>query len=129
MTTQLTLISVPAHSPRQGEDADAVDDRVVRRAPTLRRVPPPAATSDPAAVPPAASGAGQVGSHHRSAEHQGWLDRRTISTGRKGVAAARAALADANRRVAARKEQDDAERQARLASVAEQAARRADHAA
>lgn len=97
MATQLTLISLPSTS------AD------------------PATTDAP--VGPA-RGDAPVVAHRRSVDHTGWLDRRTISTGRKGIARARAALADATRRAAAA----DAEREAvRDAALAEEARWLAEH--
>ena len=67
---------------------------------------------------------GTAAAHRRSVDHQGWLDRRTISTGRKGIAAARAALASANQRVADRQAQEEADRKAELARQASGLARR-----
>lgn len=104
MTTQLTLISVPATTAHQDVEADA-----------------PA----PLVAAPASAPAPQ----RRSAAYDGWLDGRTINTGRKGLAAARAALADANERVATRREQEDAARQERLVEQAKSVLRPAPHAA
>jgi len=76
MATQLTLITVP-ETPATDE---AATDEATSDAGT--------ASTEPVILP------------RRSADHTGWLDRRTISTGRRGVARARAALADATRRAA-----------------------------
>ncbi|UDY36981.1 hypothetical protein [Dermatobacter hominis] len=108
MTTQLTLISVPATPARQDAGDEAADVTPTDRTPSLTVLPAPA--PEP--------GTTARGAHRRSVEHQGWLDRRTISTGRKGIAAARAALADANRRVADRQAAEEAEREAELARQA-----------
>ena len=108
MTTQLTLISVPAMTARQDGGADA---------------------SEHLAATPAEHAAAVAAPQRRSAAYDGWLDGRTINTGRKGVAAARAALADANQRVATRREQQDAARQEELAEQAKSVLRPAPHAA
>lgn len=111
MTTQLTLISVPAAPSHP--DADGVDraEDGPRAASAGVQHPRPAVTSlgdrrTAAAAP------------RRSAGHTGWLDRRTIASGRRGVAAARAALADAHRRVEERHSQEEADRADQLARQA-----------
>ena len=127
MTTQLTLISVPAMPARQDVGADAPER--LAAAPTeiapVASLPAEAARSTNAGT----VGAGAPAPQRRSAAYDGWLDGRTINTGRKGVAAARAALADANQRVATRREQEDAERQERRAEQAASVLRPAPHAA
>ena len=93
MTKQLALISLPAQDARPaGDDGE--------QAPS------------PATGP-------RSGGPRRPAGHTGWLDRRTIETGRQGVAAARAALADANRRAHQREQERDARREAELARQAD----------
>ena len=121
MTKQLTLISVPATPARQDAGAGTADvvDAARHRpqgpvvVPHLRPAEAEAdredATVAPAAVP---------GAHRRSPGYTGWLDGRTISSGRKGVAAARAALADATQRVADREAMAAADRRDRLARQA-----------
>jgi hypothetical protein len=81
MTKQLTLISLP--------DPDAHPAPEPGAAPT---------SPTPRAVP------------RRSSGHPGWLDHRTIETGKQGLAAARAALAEATRRAHERDEQREARR-------------------
>lgn len=132
MTKQLTLISVPATPARQDAGAgtaDVVDGaRHPSRGPVaVPHLRPADATDDRAdsiSTPPAAPGA-----HRRSPGYTGWLDGRTISSGRKGVAAARAALADATQRVADREALAAADRQDRLERQARGAGRSDRHAA
>ena len=111
MTTQLTLISVPAAPSHP--DADGVD-----RAEDGQGV----SSAGPQRPGPAVSSLGDrrtaAAAPRRSAGHTGWLDRRTIASGRRGVAAARAALADAHRRVEERHSQEEADRADRLARQA-----------
>ena len=107
MTKQLTLISVPAVPARPDAGDPAADVSTADRS---------------ASAPPTVT-------HRRSADHTGWLDRRTISTGRKGVAAARAALADATQRVAERQALEEADRTDRLAREASGIRRSDRHAA
>lgn len=57
-------------------------------------------------------------------DHVGWLDRTTIVTGRVGIARARAALADATRRVALEAARRDNARGAALAREADSLASR-----
>jgi len=122
MTTQLTLISVPAQAASADDGAHDADRH-------------PASPTDDVAAPPTPAGiprpaVGAVGpAPRRSAAYDGWLDGPTINTGRKGVAAARAALADANQRVASRREQADAAREERLAEQAATVRRPTPHAA
>lgn len=97
MTKQLALISVP--DPAPGADQD-------QARPAPRRT-----SSGSSARPPAGP--------RRGAGHPGWLDRRTIETGRQGVAAARAALAEATRRVHERDEQRTTLRDEQLARQAD----------
>lgn len=82
MTTQLTLLTVPADPTPDPVDEPAVDE------------------------------------HRRSLDRLGWLDRRTIVTGRRGLANARAALAEANRRVTAAETERENSRDAALAREA-----------
>ncbi|MBS1838544.1 MAG: hypothetical protein JST64_12705 [Actinobacteria bacterium] len=100
MPTQLTLITVPA--------ATAVG-------PTASDEP----AGDGAATEGTATRDAAVLPHRRSADHTGWLDRRTISTGRRGVARARAALADATRRAAVAEAERASTRGAALARAAD----------
>jgi len=93
MTKQLTLITLPAPDahpvPEPGAAPTPPADRSARRGPRRPR---------PATVP------------RRSAGHPGWLDHRTIETGKQGLASARAALAEATRRAHERDEQREARR-------------------
>jgi hypothetical protein len=90
MTKQLTLISLPAPDAPPAPDPGAAPTPTPRPA-TRRRT-----RTD---VTP-----------RRSAGHPGWLDHRTIETGKQGLAAARAALAEATRRAHERDEQREARR-------------------
>ena len=92
MTKQLALISLPAQDARPAGDDEQ--------------------TPSPATGPRSAG-------PRRAAGHTGWLDRRTIETGRQGVAAARAALADANRRAQRREQERDARREEELVRQAD----------
>ncbi len=122
MATQLTLISIPDQVvPKESLDptdpsatstgldaaeAHQSDDRTSSGAPQRT-------ASRPTVSPPTGDRV-----PHRATGHIGWLDRRTISTGRKGVAAARAALADATRRVAERESTAELDRKRDLALMA-----------
>ncbi len=97
MTKQLALISVPDPAPAADQDGAR---------------PTPAGTVGGAGARPPAG-------PRRSAGHPGWLDRRTIETGRQGVASARAALAEATRRVHERDEQRSTLRDQQLARQAD----------
>ena len=132
MTTQLTLISVPASPARQDAGAEPAD--VAPNDRTRSPFTPPARTraaQGPSAdvLPFDADRSAAPTAQRRSAGHQGWLDGRTISSGLKGIAAARAALADANQRVADRQAQEEAAREAELARQASGIVRPDRHAA
>lgn len=95
MATQLTLITMPAITD--------IDD---------------AATDDGSEL------ADPVLPARRSAARTGWLDRQTIIAGRRGVARARAALADAARRAAVAEAEKTSARGAELAREADRFAGR-----
>ncbi|MFZ4518674.1 MAG: hypothetical protein ACOYOP_09815 [Microthrixaceae bacterium] len=99
MTTQLALITT-AEVPAGGEQDTAEAQATARPAPRSRRR---------AARRGGRPGPGQVG----------WLDRGTIETGRQGVAAARAALADASRRAHEREEAELRRREEQLVEAAD----------
>jgi len=104
MTTQLSLISVPAQAQGAGDPPlDRTDDGTGRSRATGDAAAPPRDEAPPL---------------RRSTGHAGWLDRRTISSGRRGVAAARAALAAANERVARRESDAEIGRQRDLMRLA-----------
>ncbi len=137
MTTQLTLISVPATPARQDAGAEAAEADVTTGSAAGgadRRITGPVALphldpTAPAAAATTPAGTAATGTPRRSPGYTGWLDGRTISSGRKGVAAARAALADATQRVADREALAAADRQDRLERQARGADRSDRHAA
>jgi hypothetical protein len=113
MTTQLTLLHLPARSARPaGADEASGSDA---QTPTRGSGRPIGASRRPATARTPRRAAGT----RRSADHVGWLDQRTIETGRQGLAAARAALADATRRAHARDEERVARRNEELARQAD----------
>jgi hypothetical protein len=109
MTKQLTLISLP------DPDTTPAPEQAASPAPGVRRL---RQTSSPTRSP-RSTGAGRGTGTGRSSGHPGWLDRRTIETGRQGLAAARAALADATRRAHERDEEREARRIQELARQAD----------
>lgn len=112
MSTQLTLITTagPARRPHRRTTAEPVTPVASDRAGTARR------SGRPTGAPPVGRG--------RSTGPT-LLDRSTIESGRRGVAAARAALAEATARVRARELAQLAEREAELARRAQAARHRA----
>jgi hypothetical protein len=128
MTKQLTLISLPDPDTTPAPERAASPAPGTRRA---RRTTPTTSTSTGRALRSAPAGPGSA-TPRRSPDHTGWLDRRTIETGIQGLAAARAALADATRRAHERDEEREARRVrelARQADVIRHPAARRRHAA
>jgi hypothetical protein len=113
MSTQLALITVdePVVVNEPGEDAEGAEESRTRTAPTA----PGAANRVGSRRSPAARAAAR----RRRSGQIGWLDGRTIETGRHGVASARAALTEASRRAAAREEERTRRRQEDLARLAD----------
>ena len=95
MATQLTLITMPAITDTDDDAPDAGSRQVDQALPA-----------------------------RRSAARTGWLDRQTITAGRRGVARARAALADAARRAAVAEAERTSARGAELAREADRFAGR-----
>jgi hypothetical protein len=104
MTKQLALISLPAPDARPAGEQEA---GTTSSSPTTPSTGRRRTARGPAAAPA------------RSAGHPGWLDRRTIETGKQGLASARAALADATRRAHERDQEREAARVQELARQAD----------
>jgi hypothetical protein len=110
MTKQLTLISLP-----DPDTTAAPEEQAASPAPGARHLRRTTSTTRS----PRSTGPGRSGATGRSSGHPGWLDRRTIESGRQGLAAARAALADATRRAHERDEEREARRIQELARQAD----------